>query len=83
MSSVETARHDAIWKERLEAIEERDYDRDTALAKEQHGLGTFRAQFLHDPDDGGLPIYGTVPNDVGKLITIGTAINSDLLKPLA
>jgi len=41
----------------------------------------FRSQFLHDPDKGAFPIYGTVPTDVGKLITIGMAINSDLLKP--
>jgi hypothetical protein len=81
LNVAEAARHEAIWKERWEAIEKGDYERDTELANEQHRLGTFRAQFMHDPDDGGLPIYATVPTDVGKLITIGNAINSDLLSP--
>jgi hypothetical protein len=79
LDDADAAHHEAIWKERWEAIEKGDYERDTELAVEQHGLGTFRAEFMHDPDDGAFPIYGTVPTDVGKLITIGTAINSDLL----
>jgi hypothetical protein len=77
------ARHEAIWQERQEAIQRGEYERDTKLANEQHRLGTFRSQFLHNPDDGALPIYGTVPTDVGKLITIGTAIDADLVKPPA
>jgi hypothetical protein len=79
LNEAEAARHEAIWQERWEAIEKGDYERDTALANEQHGLGTFRAQFMHDPDAGGLPMYDTVPTDVGKLIIIGNAINRDLL----
>jgi hypothetical protein len=74
---------EAIWQERQEAIQRGEYERDTKLANEQHRLGTFRSQFLHNPDDGALPIYGTVPTDVGKLITIGTAIDADLVKPPA
>jgi hypothetical protein len=81
LNDAEAARHEAIWKERQKAIEMGDYERDTELANEQHSLGTFRSQFLHDPDDGALPIYDTVPTDVGKLITIGTAVHSDLAKP--
>jgi hypothetical protein len=80
LNEAEAARHEAIWKERQEAIQKGEYERDTELANEQHRLGTFRPQFLHDPDDGGFPIYGTVPTDVGKLITIGTAIHGDLAK---
>jgi hypothetical protein len=83
LNEAEATRHEAIWKERQEAIQKGDYERDTKLANEQHRLGTFRSQFLHDPDDKALPIYGTVPTDVGKLITIGVAINSDLVKPPA
>ena len=78
LNEGEAARHEAIWKERQEAIERGEYERDTELANEQQQLGTFRSQFLHDPEAGALPIYGTVPTDVGKLITIGTAINADL-----
>jgi hypothetical protein len=81
LNEAEAARHEAIWTERQEAIQKGEYERDTELANEQHRLGTFRPHFLHDPDDGGLPIYDTVPTDVGKLITIGTAIHGDLEKP--
>src|SRR5262249_2522875 len=80
LNEAEAARHEAIWKERQEAIQKGEYERDTELANEQHQLGTFRSHFLHDPDDGGFPIYDTVPTDVGKLITIGTAIHDDLVK---
>jgi hypothetical protein len=80
LNEAEVARHEAIWKEREEAIRKGEYERDTVLADEQHRLGTFCSQFLHDPDNGGIPIYDTVPTDTGKLITVGTAINSDLVK---
>jgi hypothetical protein len=81
LNEAEAARHEAIWLERLEAIQKADYERDTELANEQHRLGTFRPHFLHDPDDGGFPIYDTVPTDLGKLLTIGMAIHGDFQKP--
>jgi hypothetical protein len=81
LNEEEAARHEAIWKERQEAIRKGEYERDTELANEQHGLGRFRPHFLHDPDDGGIPIYPTVPNDIGKLIVIGSAIHKDLMAP--
>jgi len=83
LNEKQAARHQAIWKERQEAIRKGEYERDSELANEQSRLGTFRPHFLHDPDDGGIPIYPTVAVDVGKLIIIGTAVNSDLRKDLA
>jgi hypothetical protein len=78
LTDAEAARHNEIWQERLEAIQNGEYDRDTELAEEQSRLGTFRPVFLHDPDKGEFPLYETVPPDVGKLITIGRAIHATL-----
>jgi hypothetical protein len=78
---AEAVRHEEIWKEREEAIRNGQYDCDTEFAHEQSRLGTFLPHFFHDPDADGLPIYRTVPTDVGKLITIGTAIHKELLTP--
>lgn len=78
LTEAEAARHNEIWTERLEAIRNGEYERDTELAEEQSRLGTFRGVFLHDPDKGEFPIYETVPTDVGKLITIGRAIHDAL-----
>jgi hypothetical protein len=77
LNEAEAARHAVIWTERQKAIQKGQYKRDTELANEPYRLGTFRPHFLHDPDDGGFPIS----TDVGKLITIGTAIHGDLVKP--
>jgi len=41
-------------------------------------LGTFTPHFIHDPDKGSDPIYRSVPTDIGKMITIGRAINAEI-----
>jgi hypothetical protein len=79
LNEAEAARHQEIWAERTEAIENGQYERDNELAEEQSKLGTFTPHFMHDPAGVGLPIYRTIPTDVGRVITIGRAIHSELL----
>ena len=78
LNAEQAARHEEIWQERADAIRKGDFDRAEKLAEEQSALGTFSPHFFHDPDKGGDPIYPTVPTDVGKLITIGRAINKEI-----
>jgi hypothetical protein len=77
LSDAETERFQQIWKDREEAIRSNNIERDIELCIEQSKLGKFRPTFHHDPDDEGFRIY---PNDVGRLIAIGTKINGELLE---
>jgi hypothetical protein len=81
LNEKETERFNEIWQERLEAIQKGDFDTDTKLADEQSKLGRFSPHFVHDPAQGAFPIYKTIPDDVGTLIVIGTAIHADLTPP--
>lgn len=55
-----------------------EFKRAIELENEQERLGTFRSYFLHDPDDGGCPIYPTIPTDVGRLLKIAKAIRDEI-----
>jgi hypothetical protein len=80
LNEEQAARHQAIWAERTAAIENGEFEKDNELAEEQSKLGTFTPHFMHDPTGEGLPIYKTIPEDAGKLITLGRSLNDFLLK---
>ncbi|WP_339038115.1 hypothetical protein WHZ78_09510 [Bradyrhizobium symbiodeficiens] len=78
LNAAQAARHQAIWAERLIAIQNGEYERDNVLADEQSKLGTFTPHFMHDPTGEGFPIYRTVPDDIGVMITLGRTIHGAL-----
>lgn len=41
-----------------------------ALFRELDNIGTFVPIIIHNPDDGGVKIYPTVPEDMGKLVNL-------------
>jgi hypothetical protein len=78
LTAEQITRHEQIWQERSDAIRKGEFERAEKLAKEQSMLGTFTPHFIHDPDKGSDPIYRSVPTDIGKMITIGRAINAEI-----
>ena len=53
------------------------------ISDEQSGLGFFRPVFGHDPADGYMPIYPTVPQDIGQMILICRGLFSRVSAKLA
>jgi hypothetical protein len=49
-----------------------------AMAK----IGTFVPMIVHDPKEGGVPIYPTVTEDIGQLIRLARLLNAQILKRL-
>jgi hypothetical protein len=44
------------------------------ISDAQSRIGTFKPLFGHDPTEGYMPIYPTVPDDIGKMILIGRGL---------
>jgi hypothetical protein len=44
------------------------------ISEAQSRVGTFKPLFGHDPSDGYMPIYPTVPDDTGKVIVIARGL---------
>lgn len=53
---------------------EREFAEAQAAFEATEKIGVFLPVFVHHPDDGHTPIYPTVPSDVGRLLTVATAI---------
>ena len=71
-------RYQAIDGEIGGAIRSLDFDSADRLRKEQEQLGQFRATFLHHPDEALIPIYPTVPQDLGYLVRISNSVRQFL-----
>jgi hypothetical protein len=59
-----------------------DQRRDELLAQ-QRKIGTFVPCFVHHPDEGGMKIYPTVPQDIANLIKIAKLVHTFLKPPQA
>lgn len=66
--------HDA-W---IKASAEQQFDEADKYSDQQDSLGTFMPCFLHHPDEGVLPIYPTVPQDIANLVKISGIIHAYL-----
>ncbi|MEO1748856.1 MAG: hypothetical protein AAFR27_09620 [Pseudomonadota bacterium] len=52
------------------------------LQQQMEKLGKFVPMIVHDPRDGGTPIYPTVSDDVGKLVLLSRRLNSKISERL-
>jgi len=57
------------------ALLELDFDRIDKLRDKQGQLGQFNPIFFHHPGGPHFPLYPTIPEDIGKLITIATSVH--------
>jgi hypothetical protein len=44
------------------------------ISDAQSRIGTFKPLFGHDPADGYMPIYPTVPDDIGRMILVARGL---------
>lgn len=58
------------------ALREQQFDKLTGLRDAQRRLGTLIPYFLHDPGEGKMPIFPTLPQDIGQMILIGRVVQT-------
>ena len=64
----------------LENIQEIAFEKADASFEELNHIGRFLPFFVHDPEQGLIPIYPIIPTDMAHLIRIGNTIEWNLLK---
>ena len=79
MSEAEIERARALFIEQSQKIKTGEVDEANRLFNKAMRLGSFLAAFLHHPDEPLIPIYPTIPNDIGHLIEIGNVVLDFLL----
>lgn len=74
MSEAEVERAAELFAEQSKKIRTGEVKEANRLFDRAMRLGSFLAAFLHHPDEPLIPIYPTIPNDVGHLIEIGNVV---------
>ncbi len=79
MSEAEIERARALFIEQSQKLKTGEVDEANRLFNKAMRLGSFLAAFLHHPDEPLIPIYPTIPNDIGHLVEIGNVVLDFLL----
>lgn len=58
------------------ALREQKFEKMAELREAQRGLGTLLPYFLHDPEEDKMPIFPTLPQDIGQMILIGRLVQT-------
>lgn len=74
MSEAEVEHARALFTEQSKKIRTGEVEEANRLFDRAMRKGSFLAAFLHHPDESLIPIYPTIPNDVGHLIEIGNVV---------
>ncbi len=72
--------YEQLYGEYLGNIQEIAFENADANFEELNHIGRFFPYFAHDPEQGLIPIYPTIPTDMAHLIRIGNTIEWSLLK---
>jgi hypothetical protein len=69
-----------LYGKYLENIQEVAFEKADANFEKLNHIGRFFPHFVHDPEQGLIPIYPTIPTDMSHLIRISNTIEWSLLK---
>jgi len=78
----EAERYASLAQQHIDLAAAHDFEGSQAAFDSLHALGTFTPVFMHDPNDGPIPIYPTMPTDMAHVIRISTIIERALLNPV-
>lgn len=74
----EAAVYSDLMQRHMDATISADFDGAEAIMEQIDNLGRFIPWFVHDPDKEPMPIFPTVPNDLGHLLDLFHAIDDFL-----
>jgi hypothetical protein len=78
LTAEEVDQHARLSARALEAQQRGDFEEANRITDRTWKIGTFRTQFLHDPEGPIMDIFPTLPADVGKSISIGRIVQTHL-----
>jgi hypothetical protein len=79
LTPEEAVRYGALGQKYSEGMKELNLDGANEALNAMEHIGSFAPYFLHDPDDGPIPIYPTLPNDVAHVIQVFNAVDTFLM----
>jgi hypothetical protein len=79
LTPEEAAKYQKLVEKFSEEMAKLDLDAGNEALDEMERVGRFVPYFLHDPDDGLIPIYPTVPDDVGHVLQLLDAVDAFLV----
>lgn len=78
LNAEEVDRYRELDGQIAEAFKSRNFEQVDQLRAQQGRIGTFKSYFLHQFDEGLIPIYPTVPQDIANLIKIMKRVHTFL-----
>lgn len=75
----EAANYKKLCDDYSQALGQPDSDRAEDIMRRMGRIGRFVPYFIHDPEQGLVPIYPTVPDDIGHVIDLFAAVEAFLL----
>jgi hypothetical protein len=79
LTPEEAANYQKLGEKYSKGVGSLDFDAGNAALDEMERVGRFVPYFLHDPDDGVIRIYPTVPDDVGHVLQLMDAVDAFLV----
>ncbi|SFV31743.1 hypothetical protein SAMN05216456_1443 [Devosia crocina] len=76
------AEHERIDRQASEALARGDFGLAAELGEATWRIGSFKPYFVHDPTEAFMPVFPTLPNDIGNAVRIGR-IAHDFLRDTA
>lgn len=70
LNTEDRVRYAELDQAHSDAMQRREFDEADNILKAQRKLGIFYPWFMHDPDQGVIEIYPTVPDDLAHLVQI-------------
>ena len=74
IAEEEEATYSALSQQHLDLAVAHDFEGSQAAVAKLDTLGKFRPVFMHDPAEGTIPIYPTVPTDMAHIIRISHTV---------
>jgi len=79
LSAAEAREYQELWKRHAEQTAQLKFDEASSTFSAMEKLGRFVPGFVHDPNEGRIPLYPTVPTDMAHVIEIANIIERVLL----
>lgn len=80
VTAPEAAVYEELYGDYLQAASDLNLDEAEASVQRMGSVGHFDPCFMHDPKEGLIPIYPTVPDDIGHVIDLFRAVEAFLVR---
>jgi hypothetical protein len=80
VTAPEAAVYEGLYRDYVQTASDLNLDEAEATGQRMSAVGRFDPCFMHDPKEGLIPIYPTVPDDIGHVIDLFRAVDAFLVR---